>query len=160
MYNDALRAANELAEAHEANIQILLKRFNMTREDMVKVFMTRPGDLPIPLLKEVYCLASFTRLVNMVNYKPVDRKDWRPKDFLDAMMSELYKWAESQETSYLEEEICCGYSESDEEVFDQVLVAAVARQVRIDDEQIREQPILLSGSSVESGAAEGQGQET
>ena len=146
MLNPTLTKAISLAVEHDRNIDNILAVHKSTRKELTKQMMIDPTKVLPHLLKEVYYLDAYTKLVNEENYVP-DREFWTAKHYLEDFLSAFHKWlddhGEDLTKFFLEEQICQGITDDDNEIFQAVLMAVLGRRLRIDDEG-QQQPKLLT----------------
>jgi hypothetical protein len=159
MYNNALDTAQDLVESHKYSLQVMLNALGVTYEKAYEMFLRNSAELPEDVEKEIYYIDAYTRLINMVNYTPVDRADWRPKDYIDNVMPGLYAWAQTEEAQNLSNkytDMPLVEGASNKEVFELVLQAAIYKRRGIDDRQEGQQsPALEGAASSELGTANG-----
>lgn len=129
--------AIDRAKQHELQLSERLKAHSIERKDCVKLFLTKPADLPPDVLKEFYYLDAYAKLVNADNYTPVDRADYRPKDYIDTLYTAVYNWATTKGDSFLAEIRQNGMLKqmevADEDIFKSILFAAAYREQRLHD---------------------------
>jgi hypothetical protein len=107
-----------------------------------------PREVAPSLMKEVYYLDAYARIINIVNYTPVDKSDWRVKDYLDEFMGAMYIWANDNVDLmeyYKETKLYEDVQASDSEFFQAVLLAAMKRALQPNDQ--RQQHATASSSS-------------
>lgn len=130
--------ALDLAAIHDRNIDTIISNVNppLTRKELTKKLLNDPSSIPPQVLKEVYYLDAYTRLVNAENYSP-DREYWTAKNYVEALMEPMSVWLEENGAEalefFLKNEICEDMDEQDEKLFSQILAVAIGRQLTIDD---------------------------
>lgn len=134
--------AISLAAEAEARLAHLLSTRNMSREHLIKTMFTDPSTVDHELKKEIYYLDAYSKIVNMENYTP-NWKDFRPKDYLDALMPDLYKWADVKNTEDFMSKLkgmaaLPGAQISDENLFTSLLLAAIWRESSVHAGRIKE----------------------
>ena len=78
-------------------LAVVLDERGLTRKDLTKELMDDPTKLDWELIQLSVGLSGLVEFVNEINYKPVDKQDWRPKDYVDALLPSVYTYAETSE---------------------------------------------------------------
>lgn len=152
MDNPTKARAIELAAEHERNIEAICEKRGLTRAQVTKALMVSTPTLPMNLLKELYYLDAYTRLINLENAEP---EEWRAKEYLDAMMGPLYLWAEEADHLLPDlMELNEDGTQIDDHIFYTVLLCAVHRHNVINDRRRQNtgappvgEPGIIPGSS-------------
>lgn len=138
MDNPTKTRAIELAAEHSKHIDNILAVHKVTREDLTRQLMKDPTKILPHLLKEVYYLDAYTKLVNEVNYTPVDKKDWRAVDYIEQLFTRVYEWAKDAD-DLLQFHLETGTAEQvpviRRQLFESILVATLMEELAKDDEE-------------------------
>lgn len=131
----------EAIKLHEDNLAILLKKYNLERKDVVKVYMAGEFVSIDPrILREFHYIDAYARVLSQAAYAPADKADWTPRDHIKALFDDVYEWAQNQQEMmefHLATQEFKGIEASKQQMYESVLLAALMKDDLTDDQQRR-----------------------
>lgn len=152
MRNPFKTLAIELAAQHERRIEELIQELGLTRREVTKQMMVNPLELNPDLLKEVYYLDAYAKIINMSESSKTDLKT--APEFVEELFDKAYAWSQDKDSLmdyFRVNKIHKEIDSTKQDIFQSILLAGLAwNDLEDDPEYAARQPATLDigGSTI------------